>query len=473
VQTFYWHDYETTGADPTRDRPIQFAGVRTDMDFNIIGDPLMIYCQPAFDVLPQPEACAITGITPQFAQEHGVCEAEFIARIHAELSQPGTCGVGYNSLRFDDEVTRYTLYRNFYDAYAREWQHGNSRWDIIDMARLCHAVRPEGINWPTQDDGSPSFKLELLTAANGLAHEAAHDALSDVYATINLAKLIKQVQPKLYEFVLNLRSKQAVMAQLDFATQKPVLHISRMYAAGRGCAAVVMPLALDPVNKNAVIVFNLSQDPAPMLQLSAEEIRQRIFVSRDKLPEGVERIALKTIRTNRCPVVAPLTVLDDAAQKRLGIDLDICRAHYKKIRGSDALAAKLRDVFLPQDRDLPTDPDLMLYSGGFFSDHDKRQMQRIRETAPEQLNTADFVFEDKRLYDMLLRYKGRNFPDFLDEDEFEQWEQYREKRLYSAQGGASLTLPQFGEQLAECVRTRPDKMPLWQALQEWGEMLMV
>jgi len=472
VQTFYWHDYETTGADPSRDRPIQFAGVRTDLDFNIVGDPLMIYCQPAFDVLPQPEACAITGITPQFALEHGVCEAEFIKRIHAELALPGTCGVGYNSLRFDDEVTRYTLYRNFHDAYAREWQHGNSRWDIIDMARLCYAVRPEGINWPRQDDGSPSFRLELLTKANGLAHDAAHDALSDVYATINLAKLIKQAQPKLYEFVFNLRHKQAVTAQLDIVSQKPVLHISRMYPASRGCAAVVMPLALDPVNKNAVIVFDLAEDPAPLLQLSADEIRQRIFTPRDKLPEGVTRIALKTVRTNRCPVVSPLSVLDEAAQKRLGIDLDICRAHFSQLHAQKDLATKLRDVFLPQDRQVPTDPDLMLYSGGFFSEHDKRQMQRIHDVAPDQLGTASFVFEDKRLYEMLLRYKGRNFPDFLDEDEFEQWEQYREKRFYTLGGSASLTLPQFGERLAECVRKQPEKMPLWQALQEWGEMVM-
>jgi len=473
VQTFFWHDYETTGIDAARDRPIQFAGVRTDMDFNVIGDPLMMYCQPAFDVLPQPQACAITGITPQYALEHGVCEAEFIRRIHAELAQPGTCGVGYNSLRFDDEVTRHTLYRNFYDAYAREWQHGNSRWDIIDMARLCHAVRPEGIHWPQQDDGAPSFRLELLTAANGLAHDAAHDALSDVYATINLAKLIKEKQPKLYDFVFNLRHKHAVTAQLDIVSQKPVLHISRMFSASRGCAAVVMPLALDPVNKNAVIVFDLSEDPAPLLQLSADEIRTRVFTARDKLPEGVSRIALKTIRTNRCPVVSPLSVLDEAAQKRLGIDLAHCRQHFAQLHAQKDLAAKLRDVFLPQQREVPTDPDLMLYTGGFFSDHDKQQMSRVRETTPSELNVAGFVFEDKRLYEMLLRYKGRNFPDFLDEDEFEQWEAYRSRRLYDVNGGATLTLPQYGEQLLQLAQSAPDKMHLWQALQEWGEMVMM
>ncbi len=75
-------------------------------------------------------------------------EAEFIARIHAELAHPGTCGVGYNSIRFDDEFTRYTLYRNFYDPYAREWQNGCSRWDIIDMLRLTRALRRRGSSGP-------------------------------------------------------------------------------------------------------------------------------------------------------------------------------------------------------------------------------------------------------------------------------------------------------------------------------------
>lgn len=473
MQTFYWHDYETTGADPQRDRPIQFAGVRTDMDFNIVGEPLMLYCQPAFDVLPQPQACAITGITPQFALEHGICEAEFIKRIHAELARPGTCGVGYNSLRFDDEVTRHTLYRNFYDAYAREWQHGNSRWDIIDMARLCYAVRPEGIHWPLQDDGTPSFRLELLTAANGLTHDAAHDALSDVYATINLAKLIRQQQPKLFDFVFNLRHKQAVTAQLDIVAQKPVLHISRMFPASRGCAAVVMPLALDPVNKNAVIVFDLNEDPTPLLQLSADDIRARVFTARDRLPEGVSRIALKSIRTNRCPVVAPLSVLDDSAQRRLGIDLARCRAHFALIHAQKDLAPKLRDVFLPQQREVPSDPDLMLYTGGFFSEHDRQQMQRVRDCEPDNLHVAGFVFEDRRLYEMLLRYKGRNYPDYLDEDEFEQWEAYRARRLYDATGGASITLPHYGEQLLQLAQSQPEKLPLWQALQEWGELVLV
>ena len=113
--TLYWHDYETTGATPARDRPSQFAGVRTDEALNVIGEPLVIYCQPPRDILPHPVASLVTGITPQLAESEGLPEREFISRIHAELAQPGTCGVGYNSIRFDDEVTSYTCYSKFID----------------------------------------------------------------------------------------------------------------------------------------------------------------------------------------------------------------------------------------------------------------------------------------------------------------------------------------------------------------------
>ncbi len=232
MQTFYWHDYETWGAKPSVDRPSQFAGIRTDLDFNVIGEPLVMYCQPPADLLPSPEACLITGITPQQAQAEGLPEYQFIAKIHAELSQPDTCALGFNSIRFDDEVTRYTLYRNFYDAYEREWKNGNSRWDIIDMVRACRTLRPEGIEWPNRDDGLPSFKLTDLTAANGIAHEHAHDALSDVYATIAVAKLVKQKQPKLFNYLFKLRVKREVSALLNLA-EKNRCCISPACLAGR------------------------------------------------------------------------------------------------------------------------------------------------------------------------------------------------------------------------------------------------
>ena len=202
AHTFLWHDYETFGAVPRRDRPAQFAAIRTDAELNEIGEPIMLYCQPAPDYLPDPQACLITGITPQQCLERGVPEHEFAARSRRRSAQPGTIGVGYNTIRFDDEVTRFLFWRNLIDPYAREWQNDCGRWDLLDVVRMTYALRPDGIEWPRATTAARASGSKHLTRANGLVHEAAHDALSDVRATIALARLIRQRQPKLFDFCL-------------------------------------------------------------------------------------------------------------------------------------------------------------------------------------------------------------------------------------------------------------------------------
>ncbi len=429
--TLYWHDYETFGLDTARDRPVQFAGIRTDEDLNIIGEPLMIYARPADDFLPQPMSCLITGITPQMALEKGLPEAEFIAQIHAELSQPGTCGVGYNSLRFDDEVTRNTLYRNLYDPYAREWQNGNSRWDIIDLVRAAHDLRPEGIVWPRNEElDRTSFRLELLTEANGIGHEAAHDALSDVYATIALARLIKEKQPRLFDFAYKLRRKQEAAKLIDLRGMTPLLHTSGMYGSDHGNTRVVVPLAPHPVNKNSTIVFDLSQDPSLILDLGWKKIRERLYTPNAEMPEGVERPALKQVHINKSPVLAPTSTLDGAAAKRLDIDLARCLQNRQTLLAHrKTLQEKMAKVFAPQEYEPRHDPDLMLYGGGFFSDADKKRMMEIHKQSPEELADREWLFDDKRLPEMLLRFRARNWPETLNDAEREEWQAFRRARL--------------------------------------------
>jgi exodeoxyribonuclease-1 len=450
MNTLYWHDYETFGIDPRYDRPAQFAGIRTDEDLNIIGEPLMIYCKLAADSLPSPEACLITGITPQEANEKGLPEAEFVKLIHNEFSQPNTCGVGYNSLRFDDEFTRHILYRNFYDAYAREWQNGNSRWDIIDMARLTRALRPEGINWPDREDGKPSFRLEHLTAANAIEHAGAHDALVDVYATIGLAKLIKTAQPKLYDYVYQHRRKNDIAQLLNIKQRTPVIHTSRMYPSEYCGTALVVPLAKDPTNNNSIIVYDLRHDPSDLINEDADTLRERLFTPYPDLPEGVKRPALKTIHINKCPIVVPENTLNDDAAERLDIDREKHYEHLAKLNAAGDLTAKLNQIFSKREFEAVDDPDAMLYSGGFFSDSDKRKMDIIREAEPENLAFLSIPFEDSRLEEMLFRYRARNWPETLNTDEKDDWQQYCQQRLTSESNDKILTVERFQQAIEYC-----------------------
>ncbi|MGH8553277.1 MAG: exodeoxyribonuclease I, partial [Methylococcales bacterium] len=343
--TIYWHDYETFGTDPAWDRPAQFAGVRTSEDLEIIGDPLVLYCKPANDMLPHPEACLITGITPQLATRKGLPEAHFIAAIHEQLARSATCGAGYNSLRFDDEVTRNCLYRNFYDPYAREWQHANSRWDIIDMLRLVRALRPENIAWPNTDEGIASFRLEDLTRANGIEHSGAHDALADVYATIAMARLIRDRIPKLYSYVYERRKKSLAGQLLVLEQPAPVLHVSGRYPSSEGCIALVAPLARHPVNSNGVIVYNLAKDPTMLLDGSIDEIQRFLFTARQELRAGDERVALKTVHLNKCPIVVPMKTMRDRDAERLHITVDRCLENWARIQEFKGLPEKLAAIF--------------------------------------------------------------------------------------------------------------------------------
>ncbi|MFZ2407065.1 MAG: exodeoxyribonuclease I, partial [Methylobacter sp.] len=435
---------------PRRDRAVQFAGIRTDFDFNIVDDPLVVYCKPAADCLPHPEACLITGITPQLAEQKGVCEAEFIRLIHQQLAQPNTCTLGYNSLRFDDEVTRNCLYRNFYDPYTREWQNGNSRWDLIDVVRAARALRPEGIVWPVNEEGGPSFRLDQLTLANNIAHESAHDALSDVYATLAVTRLVKQAQPKLYQFLLQHRVKTEALNLLQFGSFKPVVHISGKYPAVKNCLAVVLPVCKHPTNTNGMIVYDLSVDPESMLSLSVEEIQQRIFTATADLPEGVARIPLKTVHINKCPVLAPVSVIRPEDAQRLGIDLALCHGHIGKIKAASGLADKLAAVFSGQAyAEQDSDPDLEIYSGGFFSENDKKLMAKIRLMPPEQLAGSTFKFTDSRLPEMLFRYRARNYPETLNADELRRWNKFCADRLTGRQAGAGILLDDYFNRLKE------------------------
>jgi len=437
IPSIYWHDYETFGANPKIDRPVQFAGLRTDMALNIIGEPLMLYATPADDYLPHPQACLITGITPQYAKEHGIPETEFMQRILQEFSQTNTCVAGYNSLRFDDEITRYSLYRNLYDPYAREWQNNCSRWDIIDLVRVCYALRPDGINWPKHADGKPSFRLEDLTSANDIAHEGAHDALSDVTATIALAKLIRTKQPKLYDYYFQHRNKRLVSKLLDVENIKPVLHTSSMFPAEVCCTTLIAPLAQHPTNNNGVIVYDLRHDPEALLTLSVEDIQQRLYTRQAELPEGVQRIALKTVHINKCPVIVPAKI-DQATETRLQLDKTKCKQHLDRLRNATGLKEKLKAIFEKNPFEPETDPDYQLYGGTFFSTADRKTMDKIHQLPPESLAQETFRFHDERLNTLLFRYRARNYPNTLLESEKITWEAFRQQRINEPEHPAAI-----------------------------------
>lgn len=451
MTSIFWYDYETTGINPRCDRPLQVAGIRTDFELNEIDEPVNLYCQPSEDILPHPAACAITGITPGKLAEQGLSEADFMTRVHAQLAAPGTCGAGYNTLRFDDEMTRYSLYRNFFDPYAREWQGGNSRWDLIDVVRAAYALRPDGLVWPKDDEGRVTLKLERLTAANGIDHGNAHEALSDVRATIALARLIRQKQPKLYDWLFQLRGKQKVMDQIRLL--QPMVHISGRFSAARNFVGVVLPLAWHPRNKNALIVCDLHLDPQGLLDLDAETLRQRLYTRRDDLADGELPVPLKLIHINKCPVVAPLSVLRPDDQQRLALDMALYQERALRLGDAqDVWKDKVKAIYASEDFAQSQDPEQQLYDG-FIGDRDRRLCEQVRSADPAQLAQQQWPFDDERLPELLFRYRARNFPETLSAQEQERWRLFCQQRLTAPEWGAPNTVESFLEAAAQLTES--------------------
>ncbi|GAB3752284.1 exodeoxyribonuclease I [Lysobacter olei] len=472
--SFLFYDLETFGKDPRTTRIAQFAAIRTDANLNEVEAPISVYVQPADDLLPSPGATLVTGITPQQALRDGISEAQAFALIHDEMARPETCSLGYNSLRFDDEFIRFGLFRNFYDPYEREWRGGNTRWDLLDVLRMAHALRPEGLVWPRNEKGDPSFKLEHLAEANGVREGDAHEALSDVRALIGLARKLKAAQPKLWEYSLRLRDKRFAASLVDVAAMTPLLHVSQRYPASRLCAAPVLPIARHPKIDNRIIVFDLTQDPKSLLERDAEEIAATMYLRAEQLPEGQDRVALKELHLNRCPALMAWQHLRQPDFERLGIQPDEVATRAQQLQAvGPALAEKVRRVFAKDEARAPADPDAALYDG-FLGDGDKRLFQDVRTTPPEALGQRSIPFRDSRLPELLFRYRARNWPHSLSVEERMRWDDYRRTRLRGPAGLSEYTFESVRHELAE-LRARGDldshRLALLDAVEAWTNHL--
>lgn len=450
-RTIFWYDFETTGTNPRCDRPLQVAGLRTDEDLNIVGEPLNLYCRLGDDILPHPAACLITGITPERLEREGLPEATFMAHLHAHISQPGTCTAGYNTLRFDDEVTRHSLYRNFYDPYAREWQGGNTRWDLIDLLRAAYALRPEGIEWP-QDEGRVTLKLERLSQANDLEHGQAHDALSDVHATIQLARLVRDRQPRLYHFLYQLRHKRSVLEHIKLL--KPLVHVSGRFSAERNFLSIVLPLCWHPHNRNALVVCDLHFDPNPILELDVQTLHQKLYTRREDLLANDELpVPLKLIQINRCPVLAPLAVLREQDQERLQINMQMYKQRAALLQSKAKIwRDKLSQLYQIKAENAVFDPEQQLYNG-FICESDRCLCDEIRSCDPIKLVDKRWLFTDERLPELYFRYRARNFSHTLTAEEQGRWHSFCRDRLINSELGAPNTLSSFEEALHALVQT--------------------
>lgn len=466
-QTFFFYDLETSGLSARSDRIMQFAGQRTNVNLEPIGEPVNVFVALNDDTLPSPDALMVTGITPQQTQAEGYTEAQFAKLLDEEVFTEGTIAVGFNSIRFDDEFMRAFFWRNFYDPYAWTWRDKRARWDLLDVVRMTRALRPEGIEWPTVD-GKEVNKLELLSKVNGLEHTKAHDALSDVEALISVTKLIKDKQPQLYEHLFTMKDKRKVMELINLDDKRPFVYVSGRYDAAYHKATVAFPLTSS--RNGNIAVYDLRHDPTPFVNLSKEELTKRFFAPwEERQKDGFQAVPVKELQYNRAPAVAPIGVLEkENGWERISLDQGTITNHRNILLAHPEFAENIRSLYegRPEFKK-EKDPEGQLYDG-FLGDRDAIRVLKVRESNANQLADMHPEFDDERLAPLLLHYKGRNFPQSLSEDEMRSWEQWKSERIKSQ-------LPGFMQRLAALSAQHSgdtEKEYILQELQLWAESII-
>ena len=458
MRTILWYDLETFGLNPRYDRIAQAAAIRTDMDLNPVGEPLVLYSKLSKDYLPNPSSCLVTGITPQEVNEKGICEAEFIKKLRSEFMMPGTIATGFNSIGFDDEVIRSTLYRNLYDPYEREYRNGCSRWDIINLVRATRDLRPQGLVFSilNEETGAPSFRLTDLTAENNIEQEGAHDALVDVRATIAVARLIKEKQPKLYTWALEHRTKNEITREINVLSHQPFLNTQPMFVSERGNTHPLLPLFYEAEKSSALYCFDLTKE----IPESAEG--------------GYPETGIVRLMVNRCPFVAPLSVLDEESEKRLGFTKEEIRRKASKAIVAPALSRKAILGAREERPETVTDPDLSIYQS-FPSDHDKGVMESIRAMKPaEKLSRGEHLFDNDKYHKLLWRQVARNWPEALSEKDRQSWKNFCALRLINPPAEGALSYEHYmrtADELIQSLDTTGREKEILMKLKEYGKSL--
>ncbi|GAC1388268.1 MAG: exodeoxyribonuclease I [Candidatus Saccharimonadales bacterium] len=472
-KTFYFYDLETTGVNPRDGRVMQFAGQRVDLNLQPIGSPHNYMIRLTEDILPDPDAVLITGITPQQTIADGLTEAEFLQIFMREIAIPNTIFVGFNTVRFDDEFMRFMLYRNFYDPYEWQWKDGRSRWDLLDVVRMTRALRPDGINWPVDSNGKATNRLELITQRNNLDHQHAHDALSDVLATIAVAKLIKSRQPKLFGYLLDMRDKKTAAALASQHT--PFVYTSGKYDAACEKTTVVIKLADHP-KKQGILVYDLRLDPTPFLAMSVAELVKAWTWNKEPT---APRLPVKTLQFNRCPAIAPLAVLDEASWQRIHLTETTVQKNLTRLSTDDQFIQRLYAALESLDKaqqlrilDDAAEVDGQLYDA-FIPDSDKPKMAVIRAAHDQALPNVTLQFTDKRLEALVPLYVARNYPKLLSTELRQQWEAYRQRTLLGGQTNsrAARYFKRLHE-LASQTNLTDEKRYLLEELQLYGQAIL-
>ena len=406
-KTYLFYDIETTGLNKCFDQVIQFAAIRTDLALKEL-ERYECYIKINQDVLPSPMAFITHRISLSTLEEKGVNELEAMVQIHKLFNIPGTISVGYNTLRFDDEFLRFSFYRNLLPPYTHQYANGCSRMDIYPMTVMYHLYKKERLNWPENN-----LKLENISRKNNFADGAAHNAMTDVIATLNLARCLHQ-DIKVWDYLIGFFDKQIDQERYQQLVGQKNHHlpigimIDGKFGPEQNYQCAVTPIGTHHHYKNQQLWLRL--DFAKLNDAKPDDFIQYTHVISKKTGEPGLILPMKT------RFLQPYLIKQQPFIVEMASRLTQNKALFERI------SSYYQNYTYPKVANL--DVGAGLYENGFLSYQDQNTCKQIHQSAPQEKMAAIRKLSEFYLQELGIRMIGRHFHGFLNQEEKKSYQEY-------------------------------------------------
>jgi len=413
---YIFYDTETTGLSSYFDQILQFAAILTDANFNEI-DRYEIRCRLQPHILANPGAMHVTKISAaELTNPNLPTHYEMMKDIRKTLLswQPAII-LGQNTLKFDEPMLRSGFYQSLLPPYLTN-TNGNLRMDSLPILQAISLLEPTVVNFPLNAKGNKSFKLDRIAPANGFDHQNAHEAMSDVEATIFMCRLVKNNAPEIWD---NFCSNADKFRVLEFTKGKHPYALIRSFF-GKVSVSPVATIDINPDNRNEIIVLNLLNCPVELSSLSDDEIRSRM--ARSPKP-------ILTIRANAMPSVWSFVNFPELADYT---KQDVQTLHSRAISLNElkGLKARLKDLYLDNKTTFEVSQfvEQKIYDG-FPSRRDENLMSDFHKLNWEDRWSVVQSFKDVRYIELGERLIYFHSPKSIPEARQKFWKHEIESKL--------------------------------------------
>lgn len=368
---------------------MHFAAIRTDGNLDEI-DRFQVRSRLLPHVVPHPSALCTNGLPiGHLLDETLPAHYDMVRSIRQRLlSWSPSIFIGYNSIRFDEEMLRQALFQTLHNAYLTN-THGNCRADALSLVMAATTLSPTCLSVPRGPQARPIYRLEGLATANGIAHGNAHDAMGDVAATVELCRIVCDRSSELWQRFVRF-SKKATVA--EFVDSEDGFLLTEFYANEAHHAAVVC-IGRDPDQPNARFCLRLDCGIDRLAAMSEQDLRAELSVK----PSPIRRI-----RVNAAPTLTPLYEAPDLMLG--GIAPGTIEDTSRRIKDDQSLRQRLVAAYLSGQTERPQSllVEEQLYSA-FPGPSDEARMAAFHDASwPEALSIA-LSFDDLRLRAFGLR----------------------------------------------------------------------